>query len=79
MTLGYASAVSRRDVPELINETHAFSKKEGAGNAGRQLAPADGVTGRGAFRQAALATAPFDGARRAACLEGRRSSLTLMV
>jgi hypothetical protein len=40
----------------------------------------DGVTGRGlASKRAALATALFSGARRAACLEGRRSSLTLMV
>jgi len=37
-------------------------------------APADGVTGGGAFQP--LATALFDGARRAAWLEGRRSSLT---
>jgi hypothetical protein len=40
----------------------------------------DGVTGPGLpSKQAALATALFDGALRAACLEGGRSSLTLMV
>jgi hypothetical protein len=40
----------------------------------------DGVTGRGLpSKRAALATALFSGARRAACLEGGRSSPTLMV
>src|SRR4249920_893358 len=40
----------------------------------------DGVTGPGPrSRQAALATALLGGALRAACLEGGRSSLTLMV
>src|SRR5258707_5434132 len=40
----------------------------------------DGVTGRGlASMPAALARALLDGALRAACLEGGRSSLTLMV
>jgi hypothetical protein len=40
----------------------------------------DGVTGPGQpSKQATLATALFDCARRAACLEGGRSSLTLMV
>src|SRR5712691_11212081 len=43
-------------------------------------ASVDGVTGPGlASKQAALATALFDGALRAACLEGGRSSLTWMV
>jgi hypothetical protein len=40
----------------------------------------DGVTGPGLpSKRAALATALFGCARRAACLEGGRSSLTLMV
>ena len=41
-------------------------------------APADGVTGGEAF-QAALATALFAGARRAACLEGQAVVPHMMV
>src|SRR6266403_4677309 len=43
-------------------------------------APADGVTGSpGAFQASRASYGAVCGARRAACLEGRRSSLTLMV
>ena len=43
-------------------------------------APADGVTGpRRAFQASRASYGAVCGARRAACLEGRRSSLTLMV
>src|SRR6266403_4734072 len=43
-------------------------------------APADGVTGSpGAFQASRASYGAVCGARRAACLEGRRASLTLMV
>src|SRR5258708_5392547 len=76
----HASAISRRDLPEFCKNCFASPKNRGRGECRVLDAPADGVTGSpGAFQASRASYGAVCGARRAACLEGRRSSLTLMV
>ena len=75
--LGYPLTLAGNTCPELVPSS-CPSEERGRGECRVPDAPADGVTGirGGPSSQAALATALFCGARRAAWLEGRRSSLT---
>jgi len=58
----------------------SYALEEGARECRVPSAPADGVTGSPeAFQASRAGYGAIGGARRAACLEGRRSSLTSMV
>src|SRR6266550_1284970 len=73
----YAFAFPRREAPELCMKR---SPNRGRGECRMLNAPTDGVTGSPrAFQASRASYGAVCGARRAACLEGRRSSLTLMV
>src|SRR6202163_2861177 len=70
-------AISRLHAPELCKN---LPSPRGRGECRVPAAPADGVTAPpGAFQASRASYGAVCGARRAACLEGRRSSLTLMV
>src|ERR1700694_5185035 len=63
----------------VVHEAFA-QETRGRGECGPPNAPADGVTGSpGAFQASRASYGAVDGARRAAGLEGRRASLTLIV
>ena len=75
--IALATAFSRRDPPEVLCQ---LPSKQRSGECRPPAAPADGVTGSPrAFQASRASYGAVCGARRAACLEGRRSSLTLMV
>jgi hypothetical protein len=74
----YASAIPRRDPPEFCKDRSRLDKQRAQGKPGAQCTRR-WSNGPLPSKQAALATALLGGRVARLCLEGRRSSLTLMV